>query len=80
MMKSQPMRSFGPTEKAVAKERVSDNQWIGRANITDMTRVIGEGEEQREETVVGMKQWVEARYDHEPTQTELNELAESSFE
>ena len=80
MMKSQPMRSFGPTEKAVAKERVSDNQWIGRANITDMTRVIGEGEEQREETVAGMKQWVEARYDHEPTQTELNELAESSFE
>lgn len=80
MMKSQPMRSFGPAEKAIAKEKINDNQWIGRASITDITRSVGEGEEQHEENVAGMKQWVEARFDHEPTQAELDELAQSSFD
>ena len=80
MMKSQPMRSFGPSDKALAKEQISDNQWIGRASITDMTRTEGEGEEQHEVVVPGMKQWVEARFGHEPTQVELDELSQSSFE
>ena len=29
--------------KAIAKEKINDNQWIGRAKIEDMTRTEGEG-------------------------------------
>ena len=80
MAKSQPMKSFGPESKAIAKEKINDNQWIGRANIEDMTRTVGEGEEQTTETIQGMKRWVEARYDHEPTQEDLAELSQVSFD
>ena len=80
MAKSQPTRSFGPASKAIAKEKITDNQWIGRAKIEDMTRTEGEGENQTVVTVEGMKQWVEKRFDHEPSAAELSELALVSFD
>lgn len=79
MAKSQPTRSFGPAEKAIAKEKINDNQWIGRAKIEDMTRTEGEGENQTTVPVEGMKQWIEMRFDHEPTVAELDELSQITF-
>ena len=80
MAKSQPTRSFGPAQKAIAKEKINDNQWIGRAKIEDMTRTEGEGENQTTVPVEGMKQWIEMRFDHEPTVAELDELSQITFE
>lgn len=80
IMTTQPIRSFGPEAKAVAKEKINDSQWVGRANIQDFTQTVGEGENQTEQIVHGMKQWVEKLYDHEPTAVELAELAAYVFE
>lgn len=80
MAKSQPIRSFGPSEMAVAKEKINDNQWIGRVNIEDLTRTEGEGENQTTVPIEGMKQWVEMRYDHKPTADELSELSKVSLD
>ena len=73
--KSQPVKSFGPTAKAIAREKINNEQWIGRANIQDYVETIGEGDSKESRVVEGMKTWTEAIYDHEPTAAELMELA-----
>jgi len=73
--KSQPVKSFGPTAKAIAREKINNNQWIGRANIQDYVETIGEGDSKESRIVEGMKTWTEAIFDHEPTAVELAELA-----
>lgn len=80
IMTTQPIRSFGPQSKAVAKEKINNSQWIGRANIQDFTQTTGEGENQTTQIVAGFKTWVEKQYDHEPTAAELAELAAYVFE
>ena len=78
--KSKPVRSFGPETKAIAKEKINANQWIGRANFQDYVETIGEGDTRETRIVEGIKTWTEAIYDHEPTAAELAELANITFE
>lgn len=78
--KSKPVRSFGPETKAIAKEKINANQWIGRANFQDYVETIGEGDTRETRVVEGIKTWTEAIYDHEPTAAELAELANITFE
>lgn len=78
--KSQPVKSFGPTSKAIAKEKINNNQWIGRADIQDYVETVGEGDSKESRIVEGMKIWTEAIYDHEPSAAELAELAKVTFE
>ena len=76
-MKSQPVRNFGPAERALPKEKIKEGAWIGRAAITDQTEP--ETDEQGNVTgtrvIEGMKTWIEMRYDHEPSKSELELLA-----
>lgn len=76
-MKSQPVRNFGPAERALPKEKIKEGAWIGRAAITDHTEP--ETDEQGNVTgtrvIEGMKTWIEMRYDHEPSKSELELLA-----
>lgn len=75
-MRSQAVRNFGQAEKALPKEKINEKNWIGRARIEDQTEP--ETDEQGNQTgtrvVEGMKTWIEKRYDHEPTDAELQEL------
>lgn len=75
MMKSQPIKSSGLAHKAIEKEQVSNNSWIGRAHIQDFVEEVENERGEKENRVVdGMKTWVEQMFDHEPTQKELEEL------
>lgn len=75
-MKSKQVRSFGPTERAVQKEKVKENVWIGRAAIEEQTEPVTDeqGNVTGSKVVEGMKTWIEMRYDHEPTEEDLQQL------